>query len=62
MNLTNRHLSCIVRKTIQEEQFEPFEVTMGLEGDVPDDIDINTEFIEIEKFLEDKVFTVIYNL
>ena len=60
MNLTNRRIKCEVRKAIQEVKFEPLEVTMCLEGDVPDDIDLDSEFTEIETFLENKVFEAIY--
>ena len=34
---------------------------MGLEGDVSDNTNLDEEFIEVEKFLEDKVFAVIYD-
>ncbi len=61
MTLINRRIHCTVRKGVQEVQFEPFEVTMSLEGDVPDDIDLDNEFTEVEKFLEDKVFAAIYD-
>jgi hypothetical protein len=61
MNLINRRINCVVQKTIQEKQFEPLQIIMGLEGDVPDNINLNEEFIEVEKFLEDKVFAVIYD-
>jgi len=61
MNLTNRRIECEVRKAVQEIQFEPFEITMKLSGDVPDDIDLDSEFTELEKFLENKIFDIIYN-
>gem|GEM_PF-1777937 len=60
MHLTNRRITCLVRKAIQEEQFEPFEVTMGLDGDVPDSLDLDSEFTEVEAFVENKVFEAIY--
>ena len=59
MNLKNRRIRCEISKTVQEKQFEPFAVSMCVEGDVPDDINLDLEFIEAEEFLEEKVFAAI---
>ena len=61
MNLTNRRIKCEVSKTIQEQQYEPFQVTMMLEGDVTDNTNLDIEFGDVETFLEEKVFAAIYN-
>ena len=55
MNLKNRRISCKISKRIQEEQFEPFEIELSLDGDVPDTVDINEEYEEIIEYLESKV-------
>lgn len=40
MSLTDRRIKCEISKTVQEVQFEPFQITLTLEGAVDDNDDI----------------------
>ena len=57
--MKNRRIKCEVSKTIQERQYEPFQVVFTIEGDVDDKADIDLEFDKIYDKLEGHVFTII---
>ena len=55
MSLKNRRISCEIRKAIQEKQYEPYEVKMSIEGDVPDKDNLEEELDDLYEFLDFKV-------
>ena len=54
--LTNRRVRVEVQKTLQEVQFEPVKVTMSIEGDIPDAVNVKTELNTLGEFLENLIY------
>ena len=54
--LTNRRVRVEISKTMQEVQFEPVKVTMSIEGDIPDDVDVKKELNTLGEFLENTIY------
>ena len=54
--LTNRRVKVEISKTMQEVQFEPVKVTMSIEGDIPDDVDVKKELNTLGEFLENTIY------
>lgn len=55
MPLKNRKIKCEISRTIQENQYEPFTVSLGMEGDISDADDRENEIDGLIDFLEETV-------
>jgi hypothetical protein len=53
--MKDRKIRCEVSKTVQERQFEPFQVTLSLEGTISDKADLDEEYDTALGYLEETV-------
>lgn len=51
--MKNRVIKCVVSKTVQEKQFEPYHIELSLEGSIPDTANLKQEYNTAYEFLED---------
>jgi hypothetical protein len=59
MSLKNRRIKCEISKTIQEQQYEPFQVSFSVEADISDKAGIDMELDELYDKLEERVYEII---